>query len=41
MTYFFSQVDELEVTKSKATELLKMHDGDAVRAMRAFIAVKF
>ncbi|KAI0431577.1 hypothetical protein F5Y09DRAFT_304489 [Xylaria sp. FL1042] len=34
-------VDELELTKPKATELLKAHDGDAVRAMRAYIAVKF
>ncbi|KAI0517175.1 hypothetical protein F5B22DRAFT_131747 [Xylaria bambusicola] len=32
-------VDELELTKPKATELLKVHDGDAVRAMRAFITV--
>ncbi|KAI8628887.1 hypothetical protein F5Y19DRAFT_100497 [Xylariaceae sp. FL1651] len=32
-------VDELELTKPKATELLKAHDGDAVRAMKAFIAV--
>ncbi|KAI0539792.1 hypothetical protein GGR58DRAFT_499830 [Xylaria digitata] len=32
-------VDELELTKQKATELLKAHDGDAVRAMRTFISV--
>ncbi|KAI1425806.1 hypothetical protein F5Y12DRAFT_347509 [Xylaria sp. FL1777] len=32
-------VDELELTKAKATELLKAHDGDAVRAMKAFISV--
>ncbi|KAI0466624.1 hypothetical protein F4859DRAFT_293489 [Xylaria cf. heliscus] len=32
-------VDELELTKAKATEFLKAHDGDAVRAMRAFIKV--
>ncbi|RYO77039.1 hypothetical protein DL764_010250 [Monosporascus ibericus] len=32
-------VDELDLTKPKATELLKAHDGDAVRAMKAFIAV--
>ncbi|ROV94951.1 hypothetical protein VMCG_08341 [Cytospora schulzeri] len=32
-------VDELDLTKPKATELLKQHDGDAVKAMRAFIAV--
>ena len=31
------QVDELELTKTKATELLKAHDGDAVKAMRAYI----
>ncbi|KAL7620856.1 hypothetical protein AAE478_009854 [Parahypoxylon ruwenzoriense] len=31
-------VDELDLTKPKATELLKAHDGDAVRAMKAFIA---
>jgi len=35
------QVEELEITKAKATELLKKHDGDAVQAMRAFIAVEF
>lgn len=28
-------VDELEVTKAKATELLKAHDGDAVATLRA------
>ncbi|KAG8160040.1 hypothetical protein KVR01_010677 [Diaporthe batatas] len=33
-------VDELDLTKPKATELLKQHEGDAVKAMRAFIAVK-
>ncbi|KAI1752243.1 hypothetical protein F4782DRAFT_162450 [Xylaria castorea] len=32
-------VDELELTKAKATELLKAHDGNAVRALRAFITV--
>ncbi|KAI1497653.1 hypothetical protein F5X99DRAFT_358367 [Biscogniauxia marginata] len=31
-------VDELDLTKPKATELLKAHDGDAVLAMKAFIA---
>ncbi|ROT43643.1 hypothetical protein SODALDRAFT_327851 [Sodiomyces alkalinus F11] len=31
-------VEELEVTKPKATELLKTHEGDAVKAMRAFIS---
>lgn len=34
-----TQVDQLELTKAKATELLKQHDGDAVKAMSAFIAV--
>ncbi len=33
------QVDELELTKAKATELLKTHDGDAVKALRAYISV--
>ncbi|KAJ0122282.1 hypothetical protein J7T55_002794 [Diaporthe amygdali] len=33
-------VDELDLTKPKATDLLKQHEGDAVKAMRAFIAVK-
>ncbi|KAL7808534.1 hypothetical protein V8C44DRAFT_359690 [Trichoderma aethiopicum] len=28
-------VDQLEVNKAKATELLKAHDGDAVAALRA------
>ncbi|KAJ5748787.1 uncharacterized protein N7511_010483 [Penicillium nucicola] len=31
-------VDQLELTKMKATELLKAHDGDAVKAMTAFIS---
>ncbi|CRL17364.1 unnamed protein product [Penicillium camemberti] len=31
-------VDQLDLNKSKATELLKAHDGDAVKAMKAFIA---
>ncbi|KAF6838574.1 hypothetical protein CPLU01_02375 [Colletotrichum plurivorum] len=30
-------VDELELTKPKATELLKANDGDAVKAMKAYI----
>lgn len=38
--YFFLQVDELDLTAPKATDLLKQHDGDAVTAMKAFIAVK-
>ncbi|KAH7153141.1 hypothetical protein EDB81DRAFT_882087 [Dactylonectria macrodidyma] len=32
-------VEELELSKPKATELLKSHEGDAVKAMRAYIAV--
>ncbi|KAH9988374.1 hypothetical protein F4779DRAFT_632290 [Xylariaceae sp. FL0662B] len=32
-------VNELDLTKPKATELLKAHDGDAVQAMKEFIAV--
>lgn len=35
-----AQVDELDLTALKATDLLKQHDGDAVTAMKAFIAVK-
>lgn len=35
----YHQVDELDLSKAKATELLKAHDGDAVKAMRAFISV--
>ncbi|QKX53665.1 uncharacterized protein TRUGW13939_00745 [Talaromyces rugulosus] len=30
-------VDELDLTKNKATELLKLHDGDVKQALRAFI----
>ncbi|KKA28235.1 hypothetical protein TD95_002419 [Thielaviopsis punctulata] len=32
-------VEQLELTKSKATELLKQHDGSAVKAMAAYISV--
>ncbi|CAK7199138.1 hypothetical protein SEUCBS139899_001810 [Sporothrix eucalyptigena] len=32
-------VDQLEVTKVKATDLLKQHEGDAVKALRAYVAV--
>ncbi|KAK8101287.1 uncharacterized protein PG998_007300 [Apiospora kogelbergensis] len=32
-------VDQLDLTKPKATDLLKAHDGDAVKAMKAAIAV--
>ncbi|KAJ0346575.1 hypothetical protein COL154_009661 [Colletotrichum chrysophilum] len=31
-------VDELELPKAKATELLKANDGDAVKAMKAYIS---
>ncbi|KAJ6138223.1 hypothetical protein N7471_004709 [Penicillium samsonianum] len=31
-------VDQLDLNKIKATELLKAHDGDATGAMKAFIA---
>ena len=30
-------VDELDLNKAKATELLKAHEGDAVKAMKAFV----
>ncbi|KAG6041808.1 hypothetical protein E4U41_001552 [Claviceps citrina] len=30
-------VDQLELPKGKATELLRAHDGDAIRAMRAWV----
>ncbi|KAI9682119.1 MAG: hypothetical protein M1817_000173 [Caeruleum heppii] len=30
-------VEELDLTKPKATDLLKSYDGDAVKAMRAFV----
>ncbi|KAL2216764.1 hypothetical protein M432DRAFT_592708 [Thermoascus aurantiacus ATCC 26904] len=32
-------VDHLDLTKNKATELLKAHDGDATKAIKAFISV--
>ena len=31
------KVEELDLTKSKATELLRSHEGDAVKAIKAFI----
>ncbi|KAK4181343.1 hypothetical protein QBC36DRAFT_107755 [Triangularia setosa] len=34
-------VAELEVTKARATELLKQHDGDAVKTIRAFLQPAF
>ena len=30
-------MEELDLSKIKATDLLKAHDGDAVKAMRAFV----
>lgn len=36
-----AQVDELELPKTKATELLKAHDGDAVKAMKAYLQPAF
>lgn len=33
------QVEELELNKNNATELLKLHDGNVVEAMRAFVSV--
>ncbi|CAK7268677.1 hypothetical protein SEPCBS119000_003183 [Sporothrix epigloea] len=32
-------VDQLEMTKIKATDLLKQHEGDAVKALRAYVSV--
>ncbi|KAK4205192.1 hypothetical protein QBC40DRAFT_49562 [Triangularia verruculosa] len=34
-------VAELEVTKARATELLKQHEGDAVKTIRAFVQPAF
>ncbi|KAK0669377.1 hypothetical protein QBC41DRAFT_224019 [Cercophora samala] len=34
-------VAELEVTKARATELLKQNDGDAVKTIRAFLQPAF
>ncbi|KAL2361490.1 hypothetical protein RJZ56_005627 [Blastomyces dermatitidis] len=31
-------VDQLDLTKVKATELLKTHEGDSIKAIRAYIA---
>lgn len=31
------QVDQLDITKVKATELLRAHDADAVKAMTAWV----
>ena len=34
---FDVQIEELELSKIKATDLLKAHDGDAEKALRAYI----
>ncbi|OAL56926.1 hypothetical protein IQ07DRAFT_582212 [Pyrenochaeta sp. DS3sAY3a] len=34
-------VTELELSKAKATELLREHEGDVVKAMKAFVGVAF
>jgi hypothetical protein len=34
-------VEELELQKPKATELLKAHDGDAIKAMKAYLQPDF
>ena len=31
------KIKELDLTKAKATELLKAHEGDAIKAMTAFV----
>lgn len=33
------QMDQLELNKTKATELLRAHDADVVKAMTAWVAV--
>lgn len=37
MLVWWGQVEELELSKGKATDLLRAHEGDAVKAMRAFV----
>ncbi len=32
-------MDELDMNKSKATDLLRAHDGDPIKAMTAFVMV--
>jgi len=41
ISHRFDQVDEFELPKAKATELLKAHDGDAVTAMKAYLQPTF
>ena len=35
--YRIPQIEELDLAKVKATDLLRAHDGDATKAIRAFI----
>lgn len=37
MRVWVGQVEELELSKGKATDLLKAHEGDAMKALRAFV----
>lgn len=37
LSNLFLQVDELDLSKVKATELLRSHEGDASKAVKAFI----
>lgn len=37
LTIDISQVDELELSKIKATELLRAHDGNVSSALKAFV----
>ena len=32
-----AQVDQLDISKTKATELLRAHEADAVKAMTAWV----
>jgi hypothetical protein len=34
---YVQQIEELELSKVKATDLLRAHEGDAVEAIKAFI----
>ena len=38
MVVNIAQVDELDLSKTKATELLRSYDGNATPAIKAFIA---
>jgi hypothetical protein len=37
----WDQVEELELSKARATELLKSHDGNALEAIRAYVTPAF